>query len=173
MYSCAPVSVVMDRYDNQQEKTVAIMKVQKKDGIKDSTIVELLTYHRNGELAFSTEMLNIIKHGKHVAYSPSGAVIEKGNFDHNRKSSKWSWFGSDGKLDSLRTFEKGMLSGKSVDYTFTGSKIHEVTYQKHKYHGKSIHYNTDGKKSLIGEYRFGIPHGKWIWFSKSGKKNVS
>ena len=121
-------------------------------------------------MAFSTEMLNIIKHGKHVAYSPSGAEIEKGNFDHNRKSSKWSWFGSDGKLDSLRTFEKGMLSGKSVDYTFTGSKIHEVTYQKHKYHGKSIHYNTDGKKSLIGEYRFGIPHGKWIWFSKSGKK---
>ncbi len=30
MYSCAPVSVVMDRYDNQQEKTVAIMKVQKR-----------------------------------------------------------------------------------------------------------------------------------------------
>ena len=69
----------MDRYDNNQDKTVAIMKVQKKGGMKDSVIVQLLTYNSNGQLASSTDMIRNIRHGKHVAYLPSGAVIEKEN----------------------------------------------------------------------------------------------
>ena len=170
LFSCAPVSVVIDRYDNQQVKTVKIMKVQKKDGMKDSTLVELLTYHSNGQLASSTDMLRNIRHGKHVAYSRSGEVIAKGKFENNRKSDKWEWFGSDGKTDSLRTFEKGMLSGKSIDYSSAGKKTREIMYQNHTYHGKSIQFNDNGKKSLIGEYMHGIPHGKWTWFNISGKK---
>ena len=86
LFSCAPVSVVMDRYDNHQEKTVAMMKVQKKDGVKDSTLIELLTYHPNGQLASSTDMIRNIRHGKHVEYSPAGGVIAKGQFENNRKS---------------------------------------------------------------------------------------
>ena len=160
----------MDRYDNHQEKTVAMMKVQKKDGVKDSTLIELLTYHPNGQLASSTDMIRNIRHGKHVEYSPAGGVIAKGQFENNRKSDKWLWFGRDGNPDSLRTYKKGMLSGKSVDYSTVGKKIKEMSYQNHKYHGKLIHYNSNGKKSLIGEYRFGIPNGKWTWFSKAGKK---
>ncbi len=170
LFSCAPVSIVIDRYDNNREKTVAIMKVDKKDGFVDSVTVELLTYHPNGQLASSTDMLRNIQHGKHVAYSPTGEVIAKGQFENNRKSDKWSWFGRDGIPDSLRTFEKGMLSGKSVDYSSSGEKTREIMYLNHKYHGKSIQYNDNGKKSLIGEYMHGIPHGKWTWFNTSGKK---
>jgi antitoxin component YwqK of YwqJK toxin-antitoxin module len=94
----------MDRYDNNQDKTVAIMKVQKKEGMKDSVIVQLLTYNSNGQLASSTDMIRNIRHGKHIAYSPSGAVIEKGKYENDRKSSSWSWYGVDGNLDSLRTY---------------------------------------------------------------------
>lgn len=170
MASCAPVSVVIDRYDNNREKTVAIMKVDKKDGFIDTVMVELLTYHSNGQMASSTDMMRNNQHGKHVEYSRSGEVIAKGKFENNLKSDKWSWFGRDGILDSLRTFEKGMLSGKSIDYSLSGKITREIMYLNNNYHGKSIQYNDNGKKSLIGEYLHGIPHGKWTWFNTSGKK---
>ena len=160
----------MDRYDNDQEKMVAMMKVQKKGGMKDSVIVRLLTYHPNGQLASTTDMIRDIRHGKHIAFSPSGIMIEKGKYENDRKSSTWSWYGVDGILDSLRTYDKGMLSGKSVNYSSTGKKIQELTYRDHKYHGKTIHYNEYGKKSLIGEFNNGIPDGKWTWLNIAGKK---
>jgi len=160
----------MDRYDDDQEKMVAMMKVQKKGGMKDSVIVRLLTYHPNGQLASTTDMIRDIRHGKHIAFSPSGIMIEKGKYENDRKSSTWSWYGVDGILDSLRTYDKGMLSGKSVNYSSTGKKIQELTYRDHKYHGKTIHYNEYGKKSLIGEFNNGIPDGKWTWLNIAGKK---
>ena len=58
----------MDRYDDDQEKMVAMMKVQKKGGMKDSVIVRLLTYHPNGQLASTTDMIRDIRHGKHIAF---------------------------------------------------------------------------------------------------------
>ena len=138
IFSCAPVSVVMDSYTNGQDKTVAMMKVQRVDGTKDSVIVELLTYHINGQLASKTEMIRNVRHGKHVAYSSSGEIVEQGKYEQNRKSSKWSWFGKEGQPDSVRTYEQGMLSGKSVDYSNSGKKIREMTYFTMELDRKSV-----------------------------------
>ncbi len=171
IFSCAPVSVVVDRYDNNQEKTVAIMKVKKSDGIKDSITIEIQTFYHSGQLKSSTEIENNIPNGKFLGFSISGDIITKGKYVNGLRQGKWEWRGSDGEPDSVITFQMGMLSGKKIIFNNQGTKILSEEYLNNRKNGKSIQYNDSGKKLLIAEYIKNNPNGQWTWFYNNGKKS--
>lgn len=167
---CAPVAVVIDRYENKQEKTVAMVKIKKQDGVKDSLTIELKTFYPTGQLQSSTKIKDNDPHGKYFAYSIDNKIVVKGKNTDGRKQGKWEWLGTDGNPDSVMSFNLGMLSGKKIIYHENGEKKSVEEYDNHKKYGKSIHYNTSGKKTIIAEYINDIPNGKWTWFQENGKK---
>jgi len=120
------------------------MKVNKTSGVRDSVIVELLTYHSNGQLASTKNMAGRIQQGKYTAFSRGGQIIVEGRYENDKRHKKWVWTGEDGIPDSIITYKVGLLSGKV------------------------LHYGPNGQILIKGQYVNNQKHGKWIWTGEDG-----
>ena len=135
----------------------------------DSVTTRIFKYYQNGMRFYEQDIFDNEPNGKYRSWYPSGKKFAVGNYINGELFGKWSWYGDDGFLDSVRTYNEDILNGVYIDYFNNGKPQIIIGYLNNKKHGVYKEYDKNGNKISIGEYHKDIPHSKWIWWKDKVK----
>ena len=120
LFCCAPKTQILDIYDNGKKKLIREYKVTKNGVRPDSVTTKLLKYHRNGMRFYFQDILGGDPNGNYRSWFDSGRKYAKGNYINGQLAGKWTWYGNDGLLDSVRSFHQDVLNGVYINYFNNG-----------------------------------------------------
>ena len=76
-----------------------------KSGVNvDSVTTRIFKYYPNGMRFYEQDIFDNEPNGKYRSWYPSGKKFAVGNYINGELFGKWSWYGDDGFLDSVRTY---------------------------------------------------------------------
>ena len=163
--NCAPYLHIIERYPNNKEKTVELMRGKGSSG----QIIKRIEYYSNGRKKSEVDINNARKDGKYLAYTKNAAISIKGRYEDGSQSGKWYWYNTAGELDSIHTYQNGRLHGKSTIYS-NGNILIKRKYSKGKLNGRFFELYTSGEKKVNGYYVNNLPDRKWLWWDENQTK---
>ncbi len=149
LFTCAPKTQVLDIYNNGKTKLIREYKVTKNGVRSDSVTTKFLKYHRNGMRFYVQDILEGEPNGNYRSWFQSGKNYAKGNYINGQLSGKWTWYGDDGLLDSVRSFHQDALYGDYIDYFNNGKPQLIIEYVDNKKHGNYKEYDKEGQKNYL------------------------
>ena len=120
LFSCASNTQILDRYNNGQKKLIREYKIMKSGVNVDSATTRIFKYYPNGMRFYEQDIFDNEPNGKYRSWYPSGKKFAVGNYINGELFGKWSWYGDDGFLDSVRTYNEDILNGVYIDYFNNG-----------------------------------------------------
>ena len=107
------------------------------------------------------------KEGPFKIYYPDGKLMEKGNFNNNKREGLFSIYYENGKLSFKGYYKKNDKKGKGISYYNNGKIKYKGSYNYNHYGGKGKLYNEDGKLEKEGIFNYGYL-SKGTFFFKDG-----
>ncbi len=164
--ACAPPAIrVIDRFPNNEKKTVEWVKERGTSAI----VIKRVVFYNNGQTFSEVAFSNGRMHGDFIQYHPNGKIVTKGEYLSGKKTGKWVWYDDIGNVDSVYTYKIGLFNGKSEIYN-NEELIVRQNYVNGKLNGKFVEYYPNRKKKVTGSYLDDIPHDEWIWRLEDGSK---
>ncbi|MEA1882881.1 MAG: hypothetical protein U9N31_10850, partial [Candidatus Marinimicrobia bacterium] len=145
--SCAPRMAIIDRYSTQEKKTVEWVK-GKGDA---SRVVKRIEYYPGGKKKSEVDIKTGQKNGKYIGFHKNGTTAVIGKYAGNQQTGKWTWTGMAGVIDSIHTYNNGLLHGKTK-YYLDGTTYIQKEYTSGKLNGKFVEYYSNGIKKIVGSY---------------------
>ena len=164
--SCAPTLRVSDRYPNNQKKTVDVIK---EEG-SSYKLIKKINYYDDGNVLSEVAFTNQKMHGNFFQYHRNGRVSVKGKYNYGEKSGKWTWRDNLGIIDSIYSYDRGLLNGSSKIFN-DGELVIRQKYFNGKLNGKFTEYFPGGGIKVNGTYLDDIPHDKWTWRLENKSKS--
>ena len=156
--SCAPTIRVSDRYPNNQEKTVDVIK-EEGDSFK---LIKRINYYQDGKILSEVTFADKKMHGNFFQYHLNGQINVKGRYSYGEKIGKWTWRNVSGMIDSIHSYDRNLLNGWSKIFN-NGELIIRQKYLNGKLNGKFTEYYPGGVLKVSGSYLDDIPNEQWIW----------
>lgn len=133
---------------------------------------KIFSYHENGYLYQSLDVLGGRAHGEYKEWHPNGSLklhmrVIEGAGDLSIESiNTWVFDGEahvyneNGGLEAHFFYDKGLLSGKATFYHPSGSLKRVTYYEKNFEEGESVEYGLDGAIIGASNYLHGNLHGE-------------
>lgn len=156
-------------FDPQPYKKVVQFFKQASSAVGTSKI---FSYHENGYLYQSLEVLGGRAHGQYREWHPNGSLklqmrVIEGAGDLSIESiNTWVFDGEalvyneNGALEAQFVYDKGLLSGKASFYYPTGALKRVTYYEKNFEEGESVEYGLEGSIIGVSNYLHGKLHGE-------------
>ncbi len=123
------------------------------------------------DLTYFTDQTNLVQLNGYCAnYYEPGSIKTEGTFIYGEKNGEWKFYDENGRLTSIKYFEKGLLSGPFLQYyPATAKKAVEGNYKDHKREGVFRYYfpNSDSL-SGVEYYKNDSADGHFVYYSKPG-----
>ncbi|MBM3191674.1 MAG: hypothetical protein FJZ63_03330 [Chlamydiae bacterium] len=133
------------------------------------------SYHENGHIWQSLDVVNGRAHGVYQEWYPSGILKVKAHVIEGRGDvaadcmSTWVFdkesfvYDEKGRLMAKFSYDKGELSGKALYYHSNGTLCKMTPYVKNVIHGDEIFYDEQEEKIGKFSYSHGVRHGRSLY----------
>jgi len=104
------------------------------------------------------KVLQSIKHGEMISYSSKDfKMTEEGTYKNGEKHGTWTDYYPGGSYPAIVTnYNKGLLEGKTFQYTRRGELTTEINYSKGEKHGDMIIYGANKKVINKKKFYYGV-----------------
>ena len=106
-----------------------------------------------------------------VSYYPNGIIKDSLFFMNDTLNGKYVTYTDEGKLYTLKYYEKGKRIGLSQDWYYKKDGkglMREEFYVADKRHGLAKYYHINGSLLLLAYYKNGIEDSTWVYFDTAG-----
>lgn len=161
----------------------------------DKIVGDYKRYYSNGKLKAYVKYDNKGNQtGYAILYWDNGNVMAEGKYINlNVKDSIWTFYGTDGKLVSKISYNKGVKDGDEINYYRNGKMSELIQYKDDKKDGLWQRFNENGdvyfetgykngirngginiyypngKLRIKGRYVNGLKHGKFVFYDEKGE----
>ena len=128
------------------------------------------TYHDNGELEFSGNMVKGAKHGPGEEFHPNGKIKFSGFYDKGLRDGFCKVYHLNGKLSFEGEYVEGYKEGPGKEYHRNGKQKYDGEFKNELKHGSNTKsYFLNGKLEYEGDMSEGMRDGYGREFNGNGK----
>lgn len=134
---------------------------------------QLTTYHDNGLVAGTYEVVDGTYNGKFELFLKNGKKYSEGFYLDGKLHGKVTKFLND-KIKQTIDYVNGEFNGKIVNFDTSSCRIiNEWSYKNNKLHGECFCYHPNGKLESVSNYKDGLLDGSYSsWFINDQKECV-
>jgi antitoxin component YwqK of YwqJK toxin-antitoxin module len=111
------------------------------------------------------------RHGTFRGLFNDGKVACEGEFEHGKKTGRWSYFLANGNLKAVGSYQDDLIVGHWRWYRKNGELMQTGSFSPDgEKHGRWCRYHPNGKLMDEGEFERGKKTGVWASYDHLGNK---